>query len=237
MLSRNRNIISAKVNIVNCLAEAFAEVSDPSNCASEFKIIKEREEKKYVDFEGNNTEPYNEFFTMKELTSAIRNTKDTVPRPDKIQYSMFSHLPEIAKQHVLYVFNQVLISSCFPDRWKDSIIISIAKPNKNHSNPNNYRPISLTSCFCKIFEKMIDGRLIEFLENNKLLASVQCGFCVNHATANHLVRLDIYIKKAMAEGKFTIGSFSTLKKPMTPYGDTVYWGTTKTERAVTPIYR
>ena len=37
MLSRNGNI-SAKVDIVNCLADAFAEVSDPSNCAAEFKI-------------------------------------------------------------------------------------------------------------------------------------------------------------------------------------------------------
>ena len=225
MLNRNRNIISAKVDIVNCLAEALDEVSDSSKCAGEFKIIKEREEKKCINFEGNNTEPYNELFTRKELTAAIRNTKDTTPGPDKIHYSMFRHLPEIAKQHVLHVFNQLWISSYFPDRWKDLITISIAKPNKDHSNPNNYSPISLTSCFCKIFEKIINGRLIEFLENNTLLASVQCGFRANHSTIGHLIRQDSYIRKAMAEGKLTIGFSSTLKKPMTSHEDTVYCGT------------
>ena len=42
LLSMDGNIISAKVDIINCLAEAFAKVSDPSNCSAEFKIIKER---------------------------------------------------------------------------------------------------------------------------------------------------------------------------------------------------
>ena len=144
----------AKVDIINCLAEAFADVSDPSNCAAEIKIIKEREEKKYINFKGDNTEPYNKLFTMKELTSAIGNTKITAPGPGKIYYRMFRHLPEIAKQHVLHVFNQLWISSYFPDRWKDSVTIPIAKPNEVHSNPNNYMPISRSSCFCKNFEKM-----------------------------------------------------------------------------------
>ena len=106
MLSRNGNIISVKIDIVNCLGEAFAEMSDPSNCAAEFNIIKEREEK-CINFEGDNTEPYNKLFTMKKLTSSIRNTKDNAPGPDKIQYSTFRHLPEIAKQHLLHVFNQL----------------------------------------------------------------------------------------------------------------------------------
>ena len=67
---------------------------------------------------------------MKELTSAIGNTKDTAPGSDKIHYRMFRHLPEIAKQQVLHGFNQLRISSYFPDRWKDSLTIPIAKPNK-----------------------------------------------------------------------------------------------------------
>ena len=50
------HIISAKEDIVNCLAEAFAEVSDPCNCEAELKkTIKEREERKCIDFEGYNT--------------------------------------------------------------------------------------------------------------------------------------------------------------------------------------
>ena len=162
---------------------------------------------------------------MKELTSVIRNTKDTALGPDKIYYSMFRHLPETAKQHLLDVFKQLWISSYFPDMWKDSLTISIAKLNKGHSNPKNYRSILLTSCFRKFFENMLNERLVEFLENNKLLASAQCRFRATHSTIDHLVRLDTYIRKEMAEGKFTIVVFSILKKPMTPHGDTTYCGT------------
>ena len=122
MLNRNGNIISAKVNIGYCLAEVFAKVSDPINCATEFKIIKER---RCINFEGDNTEPYNELSTMKELTVAIRNTKDTAPEPDKIHYSMSRHLPEIANQQVLHVFIQLWISSYFLDWWKESLTIEI----------------------------------------------------------------------------------------------------------------
>ena len=53
--------------------------------------------------------------------------------------------------------------------------------------------------------------MLEFLDNNKLLASVQCGFRKNHSTIDHLVRLDTYIRKAMAEGKFIIGVFFDLE--------------------------
>ena len=46
-------------------------------------------------------------FLLKELTSAIGNTKDTAPGPDKIHYRKFRHLPDRAKKQVLHAFNQL----------------------------------------------------------------------------------------------------------------------------------
>ena len=40
----------------------------------------------------------------------------------------------------------------------------------------NYRPISLTSQLCKVFEMIIRDQVIEFLETNALIRNSQHGF-------------------------------------------------------------
>ena len=46
----------------------------------------------------------------------------------------------------------------------------VPKPGKDTSDPSNYRPIALTSCICKVMERMINSRLVWYLERNKLLS-------------------------------------------------------------------
>ena len=96
--------------------------------------------------------------------------------------------------------------------WKNTTIIQIPKPNKNHSDPQNYRPISLTSCVCKTYGKMINRRLSEYLENNKKLSGIQCGFRRHRPTIDHLLRFDTYISKAIADGRRIVAVFFDLEK-------------------------
>ena len=57
------------------------------------------------------------------------------------------------------------------DGWKLTNIIHIPKPGKDHSEPLNYRLIAPTSCVCKTMERMINARLVWFLESNRLLSN------------------------------------------------------------------
>ena len=50
-------------------------------------------------------------------------------------------------------------------------IIPIPKPGKDPAEPNNYRPIALTSCLYKTLERMINKRLTWFLESNNYRGS------------------------------------------------------------------
>ena len=77
---------------------------------------------------------------------------------------------------ILQTFNRIYDENIFPNTWRTAIIIPIAKPRENHTNPLNYRPIALTSCLCKLLEKMINLRLMWYLEGNNLIANVQSGF-------------------------------------------------------------
>ena len=74
----------------------------------------------------------------------------------------------------------------------------VPKPGKDTSDPSNYRQIALTSCICKVMERMINSRLVWYLERNKLISSMQCGFRKQRNTTDHLVRLESSAREAFA---------------------------------------
>ena len=86
------------------------------------------------------------------------------------------------------------------------------KPNKDPYQPTSYRPISLTSCICKLFEKMVNNRLMWHLEKNRLLSAVQFGFRKNRSTLDPLLKLSNQIQQGFSNRCQTIGVFFDLEK-------------------------
>ena len=54
--------------------------------------------------------------------------------------------------------------------------IPIPKSGKNYLQATNYRPISLTSCIFTVLEKMVNVRLMWYLESGDFFIPVQYGF-------------------------------------------------------------
>ena len=75
---------------------------------------------------------------------------------------MIRHLSDEHQSVVLALFNRIWLSHTFPDSWRIATVIPIRKPGKDPTNPSNYRPIALTSCLCKIMERMVCFRLVSF---------------------------------------------------------------------------
>ena len=57
----------------------------------------------------------------------------------------------------------------------------------NKTSPNNYRPVSLTSIVCKIFESFIRNALYDHLVKNNLLSNHQFGFCKGRSCISQLL--------------------------------------------------
>ena len=100
----------------------------------------------------------------------------------------------------------------FPDSWREALLLPIPKPGKDHYNPLNYRPIALTSCICKTVERMVNERLVWYLEKYKILTKLQCGFRTNRGTIDQLIRLETFVRDAFANGDHLVAVFFDLAK-------------------------
>ena len=63
-------------------------------------------------------------------------------------------------------------------------------------SPASFRPISLTSCVSKLFERIILSRLLFFLEFNSILSPRQVGFCPGRSTLDQI----LYLSQSISDG-------------------------------------
>ena len=122
------------------------------------------------------------------------------------------HLPDSSLSVLLKTFNDIWETGDVPKSWKEATIIPIPKPGKDNTNPNNYRPIALTSCICKTLERMINERLVWYLEKNNIITEFQSGFRHQRSTNDHLVRLETFIREAFIKKEHLVAVFFDLEK-------------------------
>ena len=79
-----------------------------------------------------------------------------------------------------------LKESCFPDCWNVSSVVPVSKNVGERSTAKNYRPVGLLSVVSKIFEKLLNNRIFDYLENCSLFSDFQYGFRSSRSTADLL---------------------------------------------------
>ena len=210
----NGNVITDNTDVANVLAESMAEISSGASYTARFNEIRRERERRPVCFDDDTgaERPYNLPLSRREFDSALGQCRKTAPGSDGIPYQMISFLPEISLKFLLDLFNRIFREGTVPDSWKEAIVIPIPKPGKDAAYPGNYRPISLTSCLCKLLEKMINFRLMWFLERNNVLSSVQFGFRKMRSTTDALVRLETAIRGAFEAKHHMLAVFFDLEK-------------------------
>ena len=208
----NGTLITDRVEIANTLGAAIEKSSSSNNYSKEFQSIKAQKEKQKINFKTNRNLRYNKKFTMRDLKRSLKKSNNSSPGPDQIHYEILRHLPIETLHILLDIINETWKSDTFPESWREALIISIPKPGKDHFNPLNYRPIALTSCICKTVERMVNERLVWYLEKNGLLAKQQCGYRSNRSTVDHLVRLETFIRDAFIHNQHLVAVFFDLQK-------------------------
>ena len=135
------------------------------------------------------------FFPNELLAAASNLSSSTAIGPDKLAYPMLKHLSRSGMDFLLHIFNPSWSLHSFPSLWK-TFIIPIHKMGKPLDSPASFRPISLTTCVSKLFERIILSRLLFFLESNSILSPRQAGFRPGWFTLDQI----LYLSRSISDG-------------------------------------
>jgi hypothetical protein len=117
--------------------------------------------------------------------------------------------PFISSQN--YICKKSIISGIVPAHLKYSAVKPLFKKG-NNENMTNYRPISLLTSFCKVFEKIIYDRLLQHIEANNILSTEQFVFRHGASMEEASCRLTDEIFKTLKNRMTVGGIFCDLHK-------------------------
>ena len=116
------------------------------------------------------------------------------------------------------LFNRIYSSSQFPHGWKSAYIITLHKKGPKQ-NPANYRPISITSCFGKLFTTILNRRLTTFMNDQNISHPFQGAFTKGRRGTDHIFVANTLIDQAKHMGHPLYTAFIDLQKAY----DSVSW--------------
>lgn len=147
-----------------------------------------------------------------EVFSVITNLKDDCAIGfDGISPKLLKICRYVLTPVITYICNLSFKTGTFPRHFKTALIHPIFKSGDRDS-VNNYRPISVLPAMSKILEKLINNRLIAYLDKNKLISSNQFGFTRGKCTEDALRTFTEYVVTALDSNFKCIGVFLDLAK-------------------------
>ena len=94
----------------------------------------------------------------------------------------------------------------FPEKWKVARIVPLFKGG-DHTDANNYRPVSLLPLPGKLIENIIHTRLFSYLELYDLLNQCQGGFRPGRSTIDTVAEFTDDIMLQINDGHCTLATF------------------------------
>lgn len=141
--------------------------------------------------------------TERDVTQAIRELRSNATGIDDISLDMLTLSFHHISGTLTTLVNKSISSSTFPSMWRDAVVRPIPKiPSPLEFK--DLRPISILPCASKILEKVICRQLVDYLERNDILPTLQSGFRRHHSTATALVSVLDDVLHAQDDGKVTI---------------------------------
>ena len=138
--------------------------------------------------------------------------KKSAPGQDNIPATFLAALGPQARQILLDIFNQSFNQGTLPQIWRDAIIIPLLKASKPASDIASFRPISLTSCVIKLFERMVVNRLVTMAETNNWFHRYQAGFRKGRNCTDQILRLVQRIDDGFQRGEKSVLALLDLSK-------------------------
>ena len=123
------------------------------------------------------TAPLTDFaFSVDDVKKLLRGIKiSSSPGPDNVHSRILKECADVISPGVQHIFRLSLDTGVLPNEWKLGRITPIFKKGSRRQ-ACNYRPVSLTSILCKVFEKLIRKAIVNHMKVNSLFSPHQHGF-------------------------------------------------------------
>jgi hypothetical protein len=133
------------------------------------------------------------------------------PGVDNISNRILKVIGETIATPLSVLFNRSIESGIFNKVWKTAVVIPIYK-GAAKNDPSNYRPISLLGTISKLLERIINKRLLSYLESNNLINNRQFGFRRGKSTEDAVTLLTDIVSTHLDNGRNCVGVFLDLAK-------------------------
>ena len=124
----------------------------------------------------------------------------SAPGPDQIPNKLLKELKNEIAGPLTMLYRKCMEEGKIPDEWRDSHITPIYKKGVR-AEPENYRPVNLTSGACKGLETLVKEDMDKFIETNGLLNNSQHGFRRGRSPQTNLIEFQQQTSKWHDEGK------------------------------------
>ena len=125
--------------------------------------------------------------TIEGVTTLLSNLEvHKSSGPDEIPATLLKHLASVIAPALTLIFQASLCQSLIPIEWKTANIVPLFKKG-NRSDPNNYRPVSLTCIYSKLLEHIVYSHIFLHLKKYNILTEEQHGFRQNRSCETQLI--------------------------------------------------
>ena len=140
-------------------------------------------------------------FTAGVIREKIKKLKpNSASGPDGISAQLLQNVREEILEPLKIIFEQTLRTGIVPQDWKHAIVTPIFKKGAK-GDPANYRPVSLTSIPCKIFESILKDKIMTHLLDNNLVKDSQHGFMPGRSCTTNLVTFQDKLTEIVDRGR------------------------------------
>ena len=149
--------------------------------------------------------------TIEEVETAVNSLEEyKAPGHDKI-------CPSVMKCDKILLYLVSLFQYCFtnstvPKSWQTSIIQPIFKGSGHRNDPSTYRGITIQSCITKVFCKVLNNRLRNYLEVNEIIKDEQNGFRKDRSCQDHVSSLYFLLENRKLNKLDTYACFVDFRK-------------------------
>ena len=134
----------------------------------------------------------NSEITGEEILKCISKLKNNkASGDDKIVNEYIKASADLLLPLYVKLLNLIFDTGIIPDAWLTGNIHPIYKGKGNNLDPNNFRPITILSCFGKLFTAVLNDRLTKFSDDFSVIYNNQSGFRKNYSTVDNIFILHI----------------------------------------------